>query len=81
MSVPRAAGGQYITKKPSQMTNQLQSIASDLRNNILPKQHTKVNEVFKQRVENFLQLLQSQGEPNLNLVRALLQQVRKNSED
>ena len=44
------------------------SIASDLRKNILPKQHEQINEIYKQRISNYLSLLAIHGEPNQNIV-------------
>ena len=40
------------------------SIASDLRKNILPKQHEQINEIYKQNISNYLSLLSIHGEPN-----------------
>ena len=46
----------------------LMSIASDLRKNILPKQHEQINEIYKQRISNYLSLLAIHGEPNQHIV-------------
>ena len=42
-------------------------IASDLRKNILPRQHEQINEIYKQRIGNYLSLLGIQGEANLTM--------------
>ena len=44
------------------------SIASDLRKNILPKQHEQINEIYKLRISNYLSLLAIHGEPNQHIV-------------
>ena len=44
------------------------SIASDLRKNILPKQHEQINEIYKQRISNYLSLLAIHGEANRSIV-------------
>ena len=49
------------------------SIASDLRKNILPKQHGQINEIYKQRISNYLSLLAIHGEPNQHIVNNIFQ--------
>ena len=45
----------------------LMLIASDLRKNILPKLHEQINEIYKQRISNYLSLLAIHGEPNQSM--------------
>jgi len=57
------------------------SIASDLRKNILPKQHSQINEIYKQRISSYLSLLAIHGEPNQHIVNSIFSAGGQISQD